>query len=150
MAGHLAEVASPLQPNSSLWLQWVHCYLLRTDSIWGVQHKQTDSYTWKHLLQLRDDLRLRNGGQCMDTSWGLDAKEWQKQAYSCLHRANAPVEWHSWVWSKNVPPKGSFLAWKVVSNRVWTMDRVLKFHPTVSPVCCLCHEANESRNHLFF
>ncbi|GJV03208.1 RNA-directed DNA polymerase, eukaryota, reverse transcriptase zinc-binding domain protein [Tanacetum coccineum] len=43
--------------KNSLWVKWVNTVKLKGKSIWAVNEKVTDSWGWKNMLTLRDDVR---------------------------------------------------------------------------------------------
>lgn len=60
------------------------------------------------------------------------------------------VNWWKIVWIKRGIPKHRTLTWMFILNRCPTRDRLLSFGLSVDPMCLLCNQAPESRDHLFF
>ena len=58
--------------------------------------------------------------------------------------------WNRGVWFKHATPKYSFHIWTAMRDRLSTCDRMLKWNPTINPICVLCQQSMETRNHLFF
>ncbi|CAN1840953.1 hypothetical protein LINPERHAP1_LOCUS36297, partial [Linum perenne] len=52
------------------------------------------------------------------------------------------------VWTGHVIPKCSLIAWLIVTNRVYTRDKIKHWDPLVDARCVFCDE-EESRDHLF-
>lgn len=44
-----------LSESESLWVQWHITYHLQNTNLWALECKQHDSWTWTHLLKLRQD-----------------------------------------------------------------------------------------------
>lgn len=58
--------------------------------------------------------------------------------------------WFSTVWNKSGIPRHNFLSWLFVLNRCPTKDRIMRWGHQTSPMCLLCNQSDESRDHLFF
>lgn len=86
--------------------------------------------------------------------WEVDGQQWPKyrtgEIYKLLKEHRAKVTWHKVVWSKSGIPKHNFQAWLAVLNRLPTKDRLLSWNLPVSPLCLLCNNQQETRDHLFF
>lgn len=54
------------------------------------------------------------------------------------------------MWFSYGIPRHSFLTWLVLLDRCPTRDRLISWGVVVDPICLLCNNAPESRNHLFF
>jgi ribonuclease HI len=73
-----------------------------------------------------------------------------KQAY-CFKAHHYPsLHWASIIWSPDIPPSKSLLAWRLMNGKLPT-DENLKTRGCCLPsVCSLCHKQEESSFHLFF
>ncbi|XP_013589034.1 PREDICTED: uncharacterized protein LOC106297312 [Brassica oleracea var. oleracea] len=40
--------------RSSLWVKWIHCYLIRKGSFWSMRCSTAGSWMWRKILKLRD------------------------------------------------------------------------------------------------
>ena len=40
--------------RSSLWVKWIHCYLIRKASFWSMRNAAAGSWMWNKILKLRD------------------------------------------------------------------------------------------------
>lgn len=58
--------------------------------------------------------------------------------------------WGTSVWFPQATLKFAFMVWLATRNRLATMDRVASWSPGIDTTCCLCKNALETRNHLFF
>lgn len=58
--------------------------------------------------------------------------------------------WSSLFWFKGHVPKFGFFAWLVSLGRISTFDKMIEWNIPVNNSCLLCHDSEESRNHLFF
>lgn len=59
-------------------------------------------------------------------------------------------DWSKCVLFKHATPKYSFHIWTARLDRLSTCDRMLKWNPAIDPVCVLCKEEVETKNHMFF
>lgn len=47
--------------RSSLWVRWIHCYLIRKSSFWSIRNNSVaGSWMWKKLLKMRDIAKLNH------------------------------------------------------------------------------------------
>ncbi|XP_013615074.1 PREDICTED: uncharacterized protein LOC106321329, partial [Brassica oleracea var. oleracea] len=67
-----------------------------------------------------------------------------------LWRRDSAYNWAPGIWFSQATPKFAFMAGLSVRDRMSTMDRVVKWSRGSNDMCVLCHNAQESRNHLFF
>lgn len=66
-------------------------------------------------------------------------------------RGDVVVEnWTKAIWTSRSIPRHSFHAWLVALNRLPTRDRLLSWGLQVPPLCLLCNNAQESRDHLYW
>ncbi|GJX03941.1 hypothetical protein Tco_0189857 [Tanacetum coccineum] len=54
LAKHVWNIATK---KDSLWVKWVHSVKLRGKSIWDVKEESNDSWGWKNLLEIRDQIK---------------------------------------------------------------------------------------------
>ncbi|XP_013613644.1 PREDICTED: uncharacterized protein LOC106319794 [Brassica oleracea var. oleracea] len=60
------------------------------------------------------------------------------------------VPWYPLIWIKRGIPKHKSLAWLMLLNRCPTRDRLLSWGLNTDPLCLLCNQDNESRDHIYF
>ncbi|XP_048493252.1 uncharacterized protein LOC125493777 [Beta vulgaris subsp. vulgaris] len=61
-----------------------------------------------------------------------------------------PMHWERYVWNKMCISRYKFINWLVMRGRLHTAERSVIYDPTVSPLCLLCGEADETQTHLLF
>ena len=59
------------------------------------------------------------------------------------------VSWHKLLWSSLNIPRHAMVVWMAILNRLPTKDRLISWGMEVNGICCLCQNANETRDHLF-
>ncbi|XP_018435276.1 uncharacterized protein LOC108807488 [Raphanus sativus] len=72
------------------------------------------------------------------------------EVYTYLRGSIDEVDWAEVVWNSYGIPRHSFHTWLMLLDRCPTRDRMLRWGLAVSPLCLLCNNAPESRNHLYF
>lgn len=86
--------------------------------------------------------------------WEVDGRTSDRYStgiiYNKLCEVGAIVPWVNTVWNKSGIPRHCFLSWLFVLNRCPTKDMILSWGLQTSPLCLLCNQFNESRDHLFF
>lgn len=60
------------------------------------------------------------------------------------------VPWFPLIWLKKGIPKHCSLTWLMQLNRSPTRDRLISWGLQTDPLCLLCNQAHESRDHLYF
>lgn len=70
--------------------------------------------------------------------------------YSYLRGDLDEVSWASAVWFSYGIPRQQFHTWLVVLDRCPTRDRLLSWGLQTSPLCLLCNNDHESRDHIYF
>lgn len=73
-----------------------------------------------------------------------------KATWVCLRQPQPCCNWYKGIWFPHSTPKYSFLIWVATKNRLQTSDRIRQWNSTVDDVCVLCHEEQETCQHLFF
>ncbi|CAH2034076.1 unnamed protein product [Thlaspi arvense] len=86
--------------------------------------------------------------------WELDGVGSNKfstgDVYTRLRGDKPVVPWKKIVWIKGGISKHKFLTWLFVLNRCPTKDRIINWGLSTDPICLLCNNLPESRNHLYF
>lgn len=72
------------------------------------------------------------------------------QMYSHLRGNIDEVPWATTVWFSYGIPRQQFHTWLMVLDRFPRRDRLLSWGLQVSPLCLLCNNDRESRDHLYF
>lgn len=73
-----------------------------------------------------------------------------QETWQFLRDKKPLCSWAPGIWFSQATTKFAFMAWLSVRDRMSTMDRVVKWSRGSNDMCVLCHNAQESRNHLFF
>lgn len=70
--------------------------------------------------------------------------------YDKLREEGSHVPWYDSVWNKAGIPRHNFLSWLFTLDRCPTRDRTIRWGHQTSPLCLMCNNCDENRNHLFF
>lgn len=85
-------------------------------------------------------------------AWEVEGTELQSFSTSKTWNVvrNRAVEqgWTQSIWFKGHVPRHAFTAWIAQQNRLPTRMRLANWGMNVSPSCCLCNRADETRTHL--
>ncbi|XP_019085605.1 PREDICTED: uncharacterized protein LOC109126483 [Camelina sativa] len=73
-----------------------------------------------------------------------------KDIWNHIRTTSPTVAWHRGVWFLHAMPKYSFCVWLAVHNRLATGDGMIRWTRNLLGDCLLCHQALETRDHLFF
>ena len=217
--------------KASLWVKWVHCYLIRKGSFWSTSlNTSLGSWMWKKLLKMREFARnfirkevgngkhtsfwyetwcqlgclkevmgdrgfiaigientatvadvlrthrrrrhrvrilneiedeidkLRSGSaqdmddvplwRSADDKYGATFSS--KKTWMRLRVRREVCTWSRGVWFSQATPKYSFMTWIAMRNRMHTGDKMQAWNALINTECVLCHEVQETCQHLFF
>jgi len=73
-----------------------------------------------------------------------------KDAYEYKRHHPPKTLWAKSIWSKDIPPAKSLLAWRIMHDKVPTDDNLMSRGSLIPSMCSLCLSNNESTFHLFF
>lgn len=130
---------------SYIWVTWVRAYYVKGSSVSDVMLKASDSWNWKKLLQIIDQLRGKvadSGALCKAIMAYASGDQFGiSKAYQFLCDQQRNVAWAPIVWESVVMPRHSFCAWLAVKGRLLTADRLGKIARIMLfllLVCCCC------------
>lgn len=72
------------------------------------------------------------------------SKTWNAVRNRALNQA-----WTRNIWFKGHVPRQAFTAWVAHLDRLPTRTRLMHWGMNISPSCCLCNRADETKTHLF-
>jgi hypothetical protein len=72
-----------------------------------------------------------------------------KDAYLYLNKPGLVLPWDELIWQHYVPPSHSFVAWRLILNKMPTDENLRVRGCTIVSACPLCLQDNDSFNHLF-
>lgn len=137
------------QREESLWVKWISSVYLKQVDFMNVQEKRGDSWPWKQILRVRDQLApgFRNGAWLM----AADNRYSVASGYYWLLGDLDMFRFAPAVWNRCVLPKKSFILWLVLLRRVITMHRLASWlELDIDSRCVLCGGEQETIPHLFF
>ncbi|XP_071696401.1 uncharacterized protein [Rutidosis leptorrhynchoides] len=144
--------------NDTLWGKWVNVVKLKDISFWDVEPKYDDSWGWKHLLNIKDKVKIHINVQSCN---GINSYLWvdnagnkvqfsSQRVWKDFRTNNNKVAWSHVIWFKQFDPKMAFILWLAVLKRLNTQDRIQQWMPNVVLSCVLCNKERDSIDHLFF
>ena len=93
---------------------------------------------------------LTDGGD-MRNFQGTEGKFQTSLLYKALMAATAPPsDFAKMVWNNCAPPRVKFFIWLLVQNRIQSRSNLLKKSIITDATCALCHNCDESADHLIF
>ena len=136
----------------SVWTRWVHSYRLKGVRVWDVVVPNDCAWYWRHLMGLRSAmypyvLETESRAIWLGSPDGVFSTA---SAREVVREAGSVVDWASVVWFRRHIPKHAFHVWIVVLDRAPLRDRLLRWGLNVDPLCILCRQGAEDRDHLFF
>jgi len=103
---------------------------------------------WNHVQQVTISLQHKEDELvwCATASGNLTFK----YAYNFIDVPSQHVHWAKSIWSPNIPPSKSLLAWRLMNDKIPVDDKLKQRGCVVTSACTLCMAAEESTFHLFF
>lgn len=123
---------------------------LYTNGVWRIPPARSDQQVEVHAILTTVHLNDEVDRYDWEIGGKIERKYSTGQVYDQLRAHDTSVDWYQTVWNKGGIPRQSFLAWLMVLNRSPTRDRLLRWGLPTSPLCLLCNEFAESRDHLYF
>lgn len=151
----MCKKLSKISSNSGIWANWSTAYYLSQSDIWEVRSKKIDSWAWKKLLEVRDEVigaSWDSSSSFSDifSSWFGDRGLSLAAAYSHFRGNSDRVYWAKVVWEKEAIPAHSVISVLALHNALLTYDNLRKRGVVGANCCLLCLKAAESSSHLFF
>ncbi|XP_074296593.1 uncharacterized protein LOC141626905 isoform X2 [Silene latifolia] len=140
--------------GQGLWVKCHQAYVLKQDSIWTVQSKAQYSSSFKGILAARDYLIAKAGSlqaaKFLLNSCITDQKLHFSKLYDYLIVAPVQEDWYSVLLHPKIIPSHRIITSLAVQLKLATVDnlQVRGFH--LANRCCLCKQAQENHQHLFF
>ncbi|GKB79502.1 RNA-directed DNA polymerase, eukaryota, reverse transcriptase zinc-binding domain protein [Tanacetum coccineum] len=137
LAKHIWNIA---MKKDILWVKLVHSVKLKGKSIWEVFVDQKDSWGWKNLIGIRD--QIKNNVLSSELSVGdmIENNEWKWPA-DWFHKLPT-------ITSLTVPNINDDTNDKM--DRLITQDKLQNWGNNAVNRCCLCYNDYEDLKHLFF
>lgn len=119
------------------------------------------NYKWTFpadLIQEYPILRNLAAQVTLPTQSNIDKLVWKhvgngiltlKEAYNFKKHCFPKVSWAKFIWSKDIPPSKSLLAWRLMLNKLPTDDNLQSRGCLLPSICSLCYKNAETCNHLF-
>ncbi|XP_039004056.1 uncharacterized protein LOC120131001 [Hibiscus syriacus] len=126
-----------LARNRSLWVAWIHCYVIKNRELSDINVSSSFSWSIRKLLKLRTQALPIISAGITKTSVIWDE----------LRENREKVTWKKLLWFPLHIPKHSMISWMIILDRLPTRDRL--FRMGISN-CILRNNEPESKNHLFF
>ncbi|GAA0161063.1 reverse transcriptase [Lithospermum erythrorhizon] len=142
-----------LRQSDTIWVQFVNTYYLKGISFWDYSPRNRDSFLFKRLCSIRNQLFSHFGG-VEGTIEGLyrcceAGRFCTNLIYEALRVPNPTYPWMRIIWRPFIPPKFSFTLWLSCRKRLATRDS-LRFMNLDDVSCIFCRNDAETQRHFFF
>ncbi|KAE8721578.1 Disease resistance family protein / LRR family protein [Hibiscus syriacus] len=112
--------------EGSLWIAWLHNYIIRQHDFWTMEEPQTASWSFKRMLKLRNVAQIVRVTAVKNTK-----KIWEE-----IRPRDIKVAWHKLVWYPLHVPKHSIISWMVILDRLPTKDRMQRLDNSQTGLIC--------------
>ncbi|XP_056685901.1 uncharacterized protein [Spinacia oleracea] len=132
--------------DDKLWVKWIHTYYVKHNDFWTMPIPNGLSWSLKKIWQQRETLSSSDDMQ----KFVISGKFNIQRLYNHLRQQGESVRWKRIVCNSHASPKSAFIVWLALQDRLATKDRLRRWNIIADSVCSLCHNTDESRDHLFF
>lgn len=73
-----------------------------------------------------------------------------RDSYSFIKQPSTAFQWAKHIWSLDIPPSKSLVAWRVIHDKIPTDEKLQQRGCSFSSMCSLCSSNAETTFHLFF
>ena len=73
-----------------------------------------------------------------------------KEVYRSYFDSHQKAAWSTFLWNRASPPKGKFILWEILLNKLKTKDKLFQMKYLQEDCCSLCNTAFETVAHIFF
>lgn len=113
-----------------------------------------DSWAWKSVLKVRDDLVNTSSSiqtaTSLISSWTTDDGFATHHAYDFMRTKRRKVSWHKVIWDASIVPKHTIISTLAAKNSLPIVDNIQTIGYQLANMCVLCHNDEENAAHLFF
>ncbi|XP_060202917.1 uncharacterized protein LOC132631352 [Lycium barbarum] len=136
----------PIKKKDVLWIQWVHIFYGKWESLWGKRPKQA---SWIVQKVLKVQQYIETAG--MDETELVNIQSFSiKKMYLKLLGDHPKVSWRRVTCNNPGLPKWIFILFLALHRRLYTKNRLISWGMPISPLCALCGTEPKSIDHLFF
>ncbi|XP_059281084.1 uncharacterized protein LOC132034737 [Lycium ferocissimum] len=139
IAKHCWDVA---HKQDKIWIKWIHMYYIKDQSFFNCACPKQASWMVKKIINARSIV----------ASVQVQGKPNQSLIrFLYLNLTGDPprVSWKCVMFDNAARPKARFPLWLLMHGKLRTIDRLLKWGMNVDPECSLCHQEDDTREHLF-
>ncbi|XP_074304505.1 uncharacterized protein LOC141639239 [Silene latifolia] len=105
------------------------------------------SWAWRKICKIKEDITAGYvNGNWFGQTKGYSAAE----CYDWLRDKHPKCRWAMVVWNSWSMPKHAMLAWLISKEALNTKDKLLKTGVCDNSHCCMCEQAEENQDHLFY
>ncbi|XP_057249934.1 uncharacterized protein LOC130591055 [Beta vulgaris subsp. vulgaris] len=132
--------------KDDLWVKWVHSFYVKGRNWWDFPAPPGASWVLKYLCKVKNDLH-----QLDMANWSMMNQVYSiKKVYTDMRESIREVTWASGVWNRMNLPKHKFILWLGIQGRLKTKDTLFLHGISPDNTCCICGNAGETHDHLFF
>ncbi|XP_039066509.1 uncharacterized protein LOC120212171 [Hibiscus syriacus] len=111
--------------EGSLWVAWIHCYVIKNNDLNDINVNSSHSWTIRKLMKIKSEAypKLTVGATKIKDLWENIR----------VHRDK--VFWHKVIWFPLHIPKLSIISWMAILDRLPTRDRLIKMGIVTDSYC---------------
>ncbi|XP_074314764.1 uncharacterized protein LOC141650096 [Silene latifolia] len=140
--------------EGGLWHNWISTYLLKSDTIWTVQCKDSHPESFKNILRVRDYWLQLAGTADRAVASLLESPAAGKfnvsKAYEQLRSKNRRKVWIRSMTGIEIFPYHRIITLLAASKQLATINNIIKRGLPLVNKCSMCKQHAETHHHLFF
>lgn len=130
------------QKKDKLWIKWIHSYYIKDQNREELRIPNQACWMVRKVLGAKEHLHLLHNG-------ATGKKSMIRQAYITMLGSLPKVEWGGIMCHNSARPKAIFTSWLHIQDILLTANRRLRWRIQVDPICAMCKQEDETRDHLF-
>ncbi|XP_074298838.1 uncharacterized protein LOC141629792 [Silene latifolia] len=130
-----------------LWIKWINQVYLKQQDWHTYTPAAGVTWSWKSICKVKE--KMKNGYQ--HNTWAANMKGYSiREGYEWLRTKQPKKEWVHLVWNKWNFPKHELISWLVMNQGLNVKAKLFQFGCCPDNRCCVCDQAPETIEHLFF
>ncbi|XP_074305789.1 uncharacterized protein LOC141641010 [Silene latifolia] len=130
-----------------LWIRWINQIYLKNGDWHSYKPPADAAWAWKDICKVKELMKTAY----IHSQWTPDSTGYTvRHGYEWLRHTQPKKDWYNVVWNKWNVPKHAIITWLYMNKGLNVRDKLHKIGYCQEKACCICKDADETEEHLFF